>query len=305
MIVEIRLGRQMSKPNKHHYNPQFHLFAWARSDGKVCRFRWVKNKLVTDWNTPKHTAFEPDLYSMENPDSSKNPSLETGFFSPLDSRAAHVLRKLVETDVSSLTPGDRDIWIRYVMSLHTRNPGVVRFIRDTGTTILRQELSADPEKYESVRQTSDPDSLLEWVKTNLPGAIENFGILHLPELIDGPPWVPERIRGMNWWIRRFEDLDAGLLISDRPLILRPNTELHNAKCLIALPLAPKVVFFATSDEKVLEEFLSLEAIPSIEKINAWSVQQAVSYVWGGSVDQYDFVQKILRKPGIHRNPGIF
>ncbi len=242
---------------------------------------------------------------MENPNSSKNPSLETGFFSPLDSQAALVLRKLVETGVSSLTPGDRDIWIRYVMSLHTRNPGAVRYIRETGTTILRQELSANPEKYESVRQTADPDSLLEWVKTNLHGSIENFGILHLPELIDGLPWVQKRIRRMNWWIRRFEDLAAGLLISDRPLILRPNAGLQNSKCFIALPLTPKVIFFATSDEKVLEEFLSLEAIPSIERINAWSVEQAASYVWGASVDQYDFVQKKLRKPSIHRNPGIF
>ena len=295
----------MSKPKRHHYNPQFHLSAWSRSDGKVCRFRWVENKLVTDWNTPEHTAFEPDLYSMENPNSSKNPSLETGFFSPLDSQAALVLRKLVETGVSSLTPGDRDIWIRYVMSLHTRNPGAVRYIRETGTTILRQELSANPEKYESVRQTADPDSLLEWVKTNLHGSIENFGILHLPELIDGLPWVQKRIRRMNWWIRRFEDLAAGLLISDRPLILRPNAGLQNSKCFIALPLTTKVIFFATSDEKVLEEFLSLEAIPSIERINAWSVEQAASYVWGASVDQYDFVQKKLRKPSIHRNPGIF
>ena len=80
--------------------------------------------------------------------------------------------------------------------------------------------------------------------------------------------------------------------------------LTDPNCLIVLPLAPKIVFFATSDSDIKQELQELDHDILVEKVNDWEVGQAVFKVWGNNSDQIDFVSERLRKPNAPRVLGI-
>ncbi len=294
----------MSDPKKHHYIPQFHLSSWKGPDGKVFIYKWVWKNLKTISASPKHTAYETDLYSIESSLSQEKSFLESEFLSPLDSTAAIIYRKMVGAAERSLTKDERSHWVRYMMALHTRDPETIRYMRDEGTRILTHQISMHPEYYDRVKEFGDPATLQELVELNFPIAFKNFGISHLRELVE-LPWVHKRILEMDWWIQELKETEMKFLISDRPLVLKPRADLTDPKCLIVLPLAPKIVFFATSDLDIKQELQELDHEILVEKVNDWEVRQAVFRVWGNNSDQIDFVSERLRKPDSPRVLGIF
>ena len=293
----------MSDPKKHHYIPQFHLSSWKGPDRKICVYKWVGKNLKTVWTSPKNTAYEPDLYSIESSLSQEKSFLESEFLSPLDSTAATIYRKMVRAAERSLTKGERSHWVRYVMALHTRDPETIQYMRDEGTRTLAYQLSMHPEYYDRVKEPSDPATLQEWIDLNFSRAFKNFGISHLRELVD-LPWVHKRILEMNWWTQELKKTKMKFLISDRPLVLKPRADLTDPKCLIVLPLAPKIAFFATSDLDIKQKLQELDHEILVEEVNDWEVGQAVFKVWGNNSDQIDFVSKRLRKPDSPRILGI-
>jgi hypothetical protein len=87
----------MSEPTDHHYLPQFFLKRWARSDGRVCSWkRLSRNKVAMTPVAPKHTAYEPRLYSIENVPENEAQTIERKFFAKIDSDAANILQ-FIET----------------------------------------------------------------------------------------------------------------------------------------------------------------------------------------------------------------
>lgn len=292
----------MSDPKKHHYIPQFYLSSWKRSDEKICAYKWVGKNLKTVWISPKNTGYEHELYSIESSLSSEKSFLESEFLSPLDSEAAPIYRKLVEAAEWSLSEDERSRWVRFIMSLHTRDPETIQYMRDEGTRALTYQISMHPD-YERIMELGDPATLQEWVELNFSKAIPNFGISHLRELVN-LPWVHKRILEMDWWTQELKETEMDLLISDRPMILKPRADLTNPKCLIILPLTPKIVFFATSDLDVKQELQELDHRILLEKVNDWAVEQAVFKVWGNNSNRINFVSERLRKPDDPRVLGI-
>ena len=293
----------MSDPKKHHYIPQFHLSSWKGPDGKICIYKWVRKNLKIVWTSPKHTAYEPDLYSIESSLSQEKSFLESEFLSPLDSTAATIYRKMVRAAERSLTKDERSHWVRYVMALHTRDPETIQYMRDEGVRTLTHQISMHPEYYDRVKEFGDPNTLQDWMESNFPRFVQNFGISHLRELVN-LPWVHKRILEMNWWVLELKETKKKFLISDRPLVLNPRAALTDPNCLIVLPLAPKIVFFATSDSDIKQELQELDHEILVEKVNDWEVGQAVFKVWGNNSDQIDFVSERLRKPNAPRVLGI-
>lgn len=293
----------MSDPKKHHYIPKIHLSSWKGSDGKICAYKWVGKNLKTVWTSPKHTAYEPDLYSIESSLSQEKSFLESEFLSPLDSTAATIYRKMIRPVERSLTKDERSYWVRYVVALHTRDPETIQYMRDEGTRTLEYQLSMHPEYYDRVKESSDPATLQEWIDHNFSRAFKNFGISHLRELVD-LPWVHKRILEMNWWIQELKETEMKSLISDRPLVLKPRADFTNPKCLIVLPLTPQIVSLATSDSDINQELQELDHKILVEKVNDWEVEKAVFKVWGNNSNQINSVSERSRKSDDPRVLGI-
>lgn len=157
--------------------------------------------------------------------------------------------------------------------------------------------------YERMMEFGDPAILQEWVELNFSTAIPNFGISHLCELVN-LPWVHKLILEMDWWTQELKETEMDLLISDRPMVLKPRADLTNPKCLIVLPLTPKIVSFATSDSDINQELQELDHKILVEKVNDWEVEEAVFKVWGNNSNQIDSVSERSRKSDDPRVLGI-
>ena len=83
---------------RHHYVPQFLLAPWATPnlDGKLEVFRLDMAAICSSRHTPKHTAYEENLYAL-----TKNviagmdkQAIEKSFLMRIDNSAARVREKL-------------------------------------------------------------------------------------------------------------------------------------------------------------------------------------------------------------------
>jgi hypothetical protein len=89
---------------------------------------------------------------------------------------------------------------------------------------------------------------------------------------------------MEWWLRWFDR--NKLLISDRPLLAYPGTRypcgipLDNPDCLIALPIAPNIVFFASANRETRTEIRRRAPSKIVHAINTETVMSCVDFVYG-------------------------
>jgi hypothetical protein len=71
--------------------------------------------------------------------------------------------------------------------------------------------------------------------------------------ISSDPEKLAKVASMQWWVRRWDQ--ETILIGDRPLLTFPRMNypcgipLNHRSCLIALPIAPNAVFFASANPK--------------------------------------------------------
>jgi hypothetical protein len=281
----------MSEPDKHHYLPVFYLSRWSQSDGKVIRYYRPHQAIVASPIAPKNTGFEHGLYRLEGYVPEAQNTIEKNFMAPVvDDPASRALDILIKRDNSSLTPGHRMAWTRFLMSLHVRNPGKMEQINNKADHRLRQSLLTNPEEYEAVLGADDPPTLVEWVEQKAPEIWSNFGKEILPDIIMHPPTVDAIIR-MHWWTIGIEDGFPDLLTCDRPVYMSHGV--MDERCFIALPLSPQFVFIATRTQSTFDRVMS-PGIKAVTKlINETMVMQAEKYVYGAHDRHLRFVENRL------------
>ena len=57
-------GPFMAQPKRHHHVPELLLSGWCRDDGRLAVYSNRGRRVVVDWHTPEHTAFESNLYEI-------------------------------------------------------------------------------------------------------------------------------------------------------------------------------------------------------------------------------------------------
>src|SRR6478736_4692253 len=109
----------MKEPRKHHYIPKFYLKKWARPDGRVlCYKRIPTGAVVADWVTPKSTAYEIDLYTLEHLPEDIRQAIEKYVTADVDNRAAMAMQKMIAAkSTETLTAEDRLGWAQFIVSL--------------------------------------------------------------------------------------------------------------------------------------------------------------------------------------------
>jgi hypothetical protein len=207
----------------------------------------------------------------------------------VDDPAAAPLRYFLDRRPGhELTLPMRQAWTRFLMSLHVRNPDRVEQITGQGAEALREMLAKDPEEYKAVRKPDDPPTLVEWVERYAPALIENYGKNILPGIVAHQATGNEIIR-MRWVVGSYATPD--ILTCDRPLYLSHGV--NDPRCVIALPLSPCAILFASRDPSILDTLMRMERSALIRAINETVVAQAARYVYGAHDRALAFVERLL------------
>lgn len=261
----------MSFPENHHYNPQFYLRNWSKKDGLVPYFTRRNGKVVKSFVSPKKTGFVKGLYSFKNVPKEQQEVLETNFFTPeVDTKAAPILKKLLENGISSLERKERILWTRFLISARVRVPDVVNQLKADGIAEIQRQTTGD-----------DPEN--DWI---IP---ENIGLTVLPRLITDPEHT-KIIAEMAWWIEDFSGANVSLLTSDRPIWA--STGLKKPRCLVAFPLSPKKLFCASNTQDYFRAMESLSPNEVVRRSNRTIASQAKEFVYGEA--EVSFIEGRLR-----------
>jgi hypothetical protein len=260
---------------RHHYVPQFLLRPWAENtaDQKIEVFRLDLDHVPSSRRSPKHTAYEQDLYALSRPviAGMEKQAIEKQFLKHIDNLGAHVRCKLEDQGLRTLTLDDRVDWARFLMSLRLRQPSIVDMLRQESAEHLRATLATQPEQYEELAGIGDPPTLEAWTEKNFPGLVENFGLSFFHELVDNPR-LGEKILSMKWWMWDFSDVPHDLLLADEPCIFTSGIDEPNL--VIALPIAPKRAFMATQSDRVANVMRRQRPNDLATRLNESSVAQA-------------------------------
>lgn len=280
----------MSQPKNHHYLPVFYLSRWCGKDGKITRYYRPFDKVVASPITPDNTGYEPFLYSFEGVTAERRQMLETEFFTPhVDTPASKALAILLDRTPES--PTTRIDWTRFLMAMRLRNPKALEEVHELSASAIRSQMSDPADKeYLAVKETGDPDTLLEWVEINLPNVLSNAGKIFLPDMIDHEE-VGGHIVRMKWRAINFSAAGRTLLVGDRPFIATHG--LSEPACVLALPLSPTQLFVATNEERQIDRLLQNGLRYLADAVNDQMVRQATQHVYGAGPGHLSFVEERL------------
>lgn len=280
---------------RQHFVPQFLLREWSEctSDRKLQEFRLDLKGVPSSRKAPKGTAFQNNLYALTRPSVAgmSQQAVETHVLKRIDNDAAVVRAKMVQQGLKSLSHVERCHWVRFLMSLKVRQPDVVSRFQTQSSDHLHQALSTQPEQYEALATVDDPPTLQEFVETNFPGLIQNFGLCIFDTLVDRPD-VGQKILRLCWWLCDFARKKHELLLADNPCIF--TGVIDAPELIVALPISPSQAFLATRGDRIAVMLRQLDPSKLVERLNESSVLQARARVYASSETPGRFIKNRLK-----------
>jgi hypothetical protein len=277
---------------RHHYVPQFLLSKWIGTNtvtkNSVIEFRLRLRGSPARERPPSATGFEKDLLKLSSPSLTNDElhALETVVMKAVDTAAAPVLEILLKDGVRSLTTSQRCDWARFLNSIRLRQPRFVRHnVKERGAKQLEEEFSKDHEEYTILAGPGDPPTALEWVRENMPGRVENFGLGVVPAALDHLKTI-ERVINLNWGVCDFTRERNELLLSDNPLISLGSTK---PEWVLALPISPTILFLACQADGTVKRLQDAKSSEIIKRVNQSSVNQATQWVYASSTAPQRFI----------------
>lgn len=288
---------------RHHYIPQFLLRAWAETtpDKKVEIFRLDRPRVPSSRRSPRHTAYEKNLYALTMPivAGMEQQAVEINVLKHIDTLAAMVLRKLTTTGFTDITWDDRCDWVRFLMSLRLRQPNIVQQLRTGVAEHLEGSLIDQPEEYDAIAEVGDPPTLVEWTRKTYPGLIENFGLSFFNRLV-GDPEIGRKILRMKWWLWHFTQERHDLLLADHPCIFTAGID--DPDLVIALPIGPRKAFMATANERVANILRQQRPKHLLMRLNESSLAQAGPRIYACDASAHRFIANRLIRPRLVLQP---
>jgi Protein of unknown function (DUF4238) len=266
---------------------------WAadNADGKLVEFRICLPGVPTGRRVPKATGYEPDLLALSHPqvEGMEQQAIETKLMQAVDTDAARVRVDLLARGTTNLTVDDRCDWVRYLNSLRMRQPKFVSDVaKSAGTETIREELARDVDEYTALAQSDDPPTLVEWVRQNRPGLIEDFGLTLYPKVINDPV-IGEKLINLNWIVCDLSSAKHELILADNPLVSVGN--LDSPTLILALPLSPTKLFVACRATETSQRFRTEEPNAIVARMNESSVERANRWVYARTEAPARFIRK--------------
>lgn len=271
---------------------------WAADnvDGKLVEFRIRLPDVPFGRRVPRATGYVRDLLALSAPhvEGIEKQAIETKLMQAVDNDAARVRVELLERGTANLTADERCDWVRFLSSLRMRQPEFVSNVaKSGGTETLRQELARDLDEYTALAQAGYPPTLVEWVRQNRPGLIEDFGLTLYPKVIDDPV-IGVKLINLNWMVCDLSSAKNELLLADNPLVSVGN--LDAPTFVLALPLSPTKLFVACRAAATVRRFRTAEPKALVSRMNESSVERANRWVYARTVAPARFIRARVKWP---------
>jgi hypothetical protein len=279
----------MSDPKRHHYVGRILLDGWRGADGKLAVYTRKHDRLIVDRHTPKHTAYEMNLYTIEAFSEADRQWVEKEVMNNLvDEPASKILKRLLAGDLRKLTSEDRSVWARFMMAQWLRSPEELMKLRKQCAHILHENLDADPEEYFAARGDAPEKTLRDWMEVRMPGFEEIITMTRmLPMAINNE--VPGgTIINMFWEVIDLQRTSVNLVTSDRPVARFQG--LASPGATIMIPLDPRRLFIAAHGDR---HFRDIPHTKLAKAANLATVTAAQARVYGTGPQHTPLVEKYL------------
>jgi hypothetical protein len=277
---------------KNHFVPQFALSYWQEGDGKVPYFSRHRGRIVLGRCAPKYTGYEDDLYAYSEVPEERRHDVETKFFSPLDNAVAPIYARLERRERFEFTEPERRVWAMYLLAGLARVPEKIEGTRTLGKDHSVRALEEDPEEYLSIRGDQPEETLLEWVRKNEAGLLDNFGLSNLTKfLTDRNNLLP--YMHIPWIAYGVEHAHVELLLGDRPVWAHRRP--IDPDFMVVLPLSPRTLFVGAKSEALIQKFIDAGASTVVRLTNETMVQAAKLRVYGRG--KISFIERCVREYG--------
>lgn len=283
-------------PRRHHFVPKFLLRPWLiggpAKDFKLWGYYWdsTQNKVRCKQQGLNSFCFQLDLLTLRSYGVELD-AIETEFFGEIDTNGAKARDALMKNDPDALTSDQRCDFARLLLSLEGRRPTNIERLRTEGRAYLAKELDKDSEIRRAMNEEGISDNASEYVENKLGQRLDDVAVTNIQKLVDNPT-VGGRLINADWSIKRVEDSDGSLVLSDRPLIREHGYDRPGAAWV--LPLTPRSAFIACNHRSNTERLLNLSGQRFVKAVNTSSAAQAERYVFCADASHESWLGKYLR-----------
>lgn len=275
-------------PHRHHYIPCFYTSQWVDEDGKLCVFRKNSYKGVVHRRlAPAATGYQDRLYELRHALPKEAQKIEEEFFRPVDTAASEAQAAFVGgVDPRTITPRHREAWARFLLSLTFRCPEDIEFLKNNWHAYIAKISPENEAAYALDRDPGDTRTLADLVKAANPAYIEDTSMYALRFIITAEKSIPNLLTS-DWVVFDTSRSRFSLLTSDRPIVRLQSLGLN--KLLLALPLAPTLMFAMFSQRRQWRSLSRGDADMIVMESNRKVVEGAAKYVFGLDTSQKPFI----------------
>lgn len=234
-------------------------------------------------------CFQLDLLTLKARAHGRD-EIERRFFGEIDTKGAAVRDVLIAGGPNCLDGNQRCDFARLLLSLEARRPSVVDRLRREGAAHLVSELDSDFEILAALEKRGIGDAPSTFVEEKLGWSLEDHALAIVQGLTDNPR-VGHRLINSHWGIKRLDDSDGTLVLSDRPLVRHSGFDKPDA--IWALPLGPQLAFIACNDQSILATLMAVSGQRFVKKMNRSSALQAERFVFSVDRSHERWLEKYL------------
>ena len=279
--------------DEHHFVPAFLLRRWqSGDDDKLTSLRWDRGAIVASRFKAKSVAKQRHLYATGFAKGTPDNKLEQEFMGPkVDDPAAVAHQVMLTEGIEALTEQHRLDWARFLVCQMIRTPKMVAHVRLRGREIL---MRGDEPVAADVLGPGEPEvSLSEWLVEHKPGLFDDLGIDTLPYIVNSSLLNRVFLKA-TWATRDIKYARFDFLVSDTPLVYEGKM---NSNFLFALPISPRKLFLAYSDEQTGNNVRRTKADAIAITLNRTQTDQAESHVFSTNDKQLAVVARYLKNSG--------
>lgn len=246
---------------RHHYVPQFYLREWY-VPGKSEFWLYCRDdagRLLFGRKSARSIGYQNGLYStlseiFEIPHFVSN-EIEEKFFSPLDSAASHVYRKLLKGGLNELSSEDRFIWSVFVNSLLERSPTRINEVQESAKEVVAKCVMEIKKHF----GMPEADQSRFWKKLDISAITNNAVLAGMVKSICDSETIHHFFH-MTWVVIHLPDGKNHFLTGDSPVVVNGasgGAPIH----VLSLALSPDALLVMhTCDEGFDEDFVREMAV---------------------------------------------
>ena len=270
------------KIQRQHFVPKFLLRCWSNSESKIGYFRMDKPGLPFSRTGLKYAGCDRGIYSLHGVKEEDINVVEERILSPIDDKAAKVIRKVIADDYYELSADDFQWLIQFQASLELRNPRRLRELQHMAQSRIEDsvvpKLKGDRDALEYLE--GHPEFARNTVLRGLYVFIINYAQRFVTEL-------------KCWGVRKFPAGKKHLLLSDFPCIRTDG--LRKPHAVFALPISPRKAVLGFKTKETQQMYLNHMAESELfTRINVSSLEQAEKYIYALDDTPRRFLRNSLR-----------